>query len=208
MDTDTFDTLLDSSAPATRTLEPREIRALSSRARSQARRGRRRVRTTALTGAIGLLLVGGTGLAVASGDWSWIDGLENPDRSYAFTAPTWGECELRVSGYTMSNVFVQGDVNRIVDDWFATTDVEAAAAPYVQKYLDFTRQSNAESPELESDPRQADLDAWLAHEQALGEALHDELVAHGYDGAALAGAQARSQLHCEGEDWGGEGGEQ
>lgn len=208
MDTDTLDALLDASAPAMRTLEPREIRALSSRARTRARRGRRRARTAALTGAVGLLLVGGTGFAVASGDWVWIDGLENPDRSYAYTAPTWGECELRVSGYAISDVFVQGDVNRIVDDWFATTDVEAAAAPYVQKYLDFIRQSHAESPDLESDPRQADLDAWLAHEQALGEALHDELVAHGYDEATLAGAETHSQLHCEGEDWGGQGGEQ
>jgi len=204
MDTDTFETLLDSSAPAQRTLDARDVRVLVFRARSRAQRVARRSRTLALGGAITALLVGGSGLALASSGWLWVDGLENPDRSYAYTSPSWGECELRVSGYAISNPFLQADVNQVVDDWFAHADVEAAAARYVPEYLNSIRASNAEAGVNPDGPRQADLDAWLAHEQALGEALHDELVARGFDSTALAGASAHSQLHCDGEDWGGD----
>ncbi|WP_144877502.1 hypothetical protein [Microbacterium sp. 1.5R] len=205
MHTDSFETLLDSSAPPARTLGTDDVRALASHARSHVRRTGRRSRALVLGGAITALLVGGTGFATASSTWGWVGGLENPDRSYTYTAPTWGECELRVSGYSVPNPFLRAEVNRIVDDWFANADVEAEVAPFVQKYADFITTSNAQAGIDAQGPRQADLDAWLAHEQALGEALHDELVAHGIDSWMLAGSESHSQVHCDGEDWGGEG---
>src|SRR5690606_10797755 len=29
-------------------------------------------------------------------DWRWSPGLDNPDRSYTYTSPTWGQCEVRI----------------------------------------------------------------------------------------------------------------
>lgn len=208
MTTDPIDALLDAAAPARQEIAAKDIRAMISDARAQvpARRGPRR--TVVLGGALALLLVGGAGVATASSDWLWGDGLDNPDRNYTYTAPTWGECEIRFSGIDTHNIFTQGEVNRIIDEWFATTDVEAAAAPFVNKHLAVIEEAQAVDPETQDDPRLADLNAWTAHEQALSDALYAELRAQGYDSSNLSGGASHSQLHCEGEDWGGEGGEQ
>jgi len=66
--------------------------------------------------------------------------------------------------------------------------------------------SSTQDPDAQADPRIADLNAWTAHEQALGDALYAELKKHGYEPGDLAGSSSHSQLHCDGEDWGGEGG--
>ncbi|MBD3941559.1 hypothetical protein IF188_07605 [Microbacterium sp. NEAU-LLC] len=205
MTPDLLDELLDRSAPATRAADPAGLRAMIGDASRTAKPRRRRIGLAA--GALTVLLLGGAGVAAASGDWLWGPGLENPDRSYTYTAPTWGQCEIRFSGYDTHNLFIQADVDRVVDEWFASADVEAAADPYVDKYLAVIEDSQASSGDEITDPRLADLNAWTAHEQALYEALGDELQAHGYEPGALAGSTAHSQVHCEGEDWGGEGGD-
>jgi hypothetical protein len=206
MTPDLLDELLDRSAPATRAAASAGLRAMiADAARTAKPRRRRNIGLAA--GALTALLLGGTGVAAASGEWLWGAGLENPDRSYTYTAPTWGQCEIRFSGYDTHNLFLQADVDRIVDEWFADTDVEAAADPYVAKHLAVIEDSQAASGDELTDPRLADLNAWTAHEQALYEALGDELEAHGYEPGALAGSTAHSQVHCEGEDWGGEGGD-
>lgn len=206
MSRDTIDDLLDASAPATPRIDPVDIRRIAIAARAETAPPRRVRRTAALSGALALLLVAGAGVATATSDWLWGAGLENPERSYSYTAPTWGECEIRVSGIETHNVLTQASVNRIVDEWFATTNVEAAAAPFVDEHLAVLETAQAEDSALQADPRVADLNAWTAHEQALSDALFAELRAHGLDTSALAGAESHSQLHCEGEDWGGEGG--
>lgn len=206
MNRDQLDDLLDESAPAARTIEPNHLRAMVIDARAQSSTPKRRRRAAILSGALAVFLAGGAGVATAAGDWLWGDGLENPDRSYTYTSPTWGECEIRFSGIETHDIFTQADVNTIVDEWFATTDVEAAAAPFVEEHLAVVEKSQEADPEVQKDPRLADLNAWTAHEQALGEALSDELRAHGFDSDRLAGSEAHSQVHCDGEDWGGEDG--
>ncbi|GAA5198948.1 hypothetical protein [Microbacterium jejuense] len=209
MTPDLLDELLDRSAPATRAADPAGLRSMIHDASRRARPRRRRSIGIA-AGALTVLLLGGAGVATASGDWPWSAGLENPDRSYIYTAPTWGQCEIRFSGYDTHNLLIQADVNRVIDEWFENTDVEAAAAPYVGRHLaqlKADQAAQAAAGDEITDPRLADLNAWTAHEQALGDALYEELTAHGYDSAALAGSDAHSQVHCEDEDWGGEGGD-
>lgn len=201
MTRDALDDLLDGSAPVAATIDKRDVRAMVADARKEARFAPRAKRTAVITGVLALVMAGGAGVATASSDWLWGDGLENPDRSYVYTSPTWGECEIRFSGYDTHNVFIQADVDRVIDEWFVTTDVEAAADPFVLGHLAVLEASQQDSGEAE-DPRMPDLNAWTAHEQALYDALHEELIARGYDDGALAGSDAHSQIHCDGEDWG------
>ena len=206
---DQLDELLDASAPPPRvTIESAELRAMLAAAKTVVQPPRKKRRTVVLSGALGLLLAGGAGIATASSDWLWSPGLENPDRSYSYTSPTWGECEIRYSGWDTHNPLTQTQVDRIIDEWFANTDVEAAAEPYVAEYLAAVEADMAGSAEEISDPRAPDLNAWRAHDQALSMALYEELKANGFDTGRgdLAGSDAHSQLHCEDEDWGGEGG--
>lgn len=205
---DQLDELLDASAPPPATIRSVDTRAMLAEARTVARPRRRGRRAAVLSGALGLLLVGGAGIATASSDWLWGSGLEDPDRSYTYTSPTWGECEIRYSGWDTHNPVTQLQVNRIIDDWFANTDVEAAAEPYVAEQLAAVEADLAASEETATDPRQPDLNAWRAHDQALSMALYEELKANGIDTGRgdLAGTDSHSQLHCEGEDWDGEGG--
>lgn len=208
MTRDQLDDLLDASAPPHAMIQPVEMRAMLAEARTVALPRRPKRRTVVLSGALGLLLAGGAGIATASSDWLWSPGLENPDRSYSYTSPTWGECEIRYSGWDTHNPLTQAQVDRIIDEWFANTDVEAAAEPYVPEQLAAVEADLAGSEETVSDPRTPDLNAWRAHDQALSMALYEELKANGIDTGRgdLAGTESHSQLHCEGEDWGGEGG--
>lgn len=202
MTPDPLDELLDHSAPARPHPDPADVRAMIAAARGDAPVRRRARRTALLSGALALLLVGGAGVAVASSDWLWNPGLDDPNRVYSYTSPTWGECELRFSALDTHDAGKDSQVNRIIDDWFATTDVEAAAAPLVVKYLDELESAQAADPTQAVDPRVADLNAWTAHEQAVGELVHEELEANGFDSDALAGTESHSQVHCDGEEWG------
>ena len=202
MTADPLDDMLDRSAPAPVAAEPVDIHAMIVAARAEPVRPRRARRTAVLSGVLALFLIGGAGVAVASSDWLWGPGLEDPDRVYTYTSPTWGECELRFSAMDTHDPLKDAQVNSIVDAWFATTDVEAAAAPLVPKYLATLEDADAEDPSAESDPRRADLNAWTAHEQAVSELIYSELNANGFDSDALAGTNAHSQVHCDGEEWG------
>lgn len=202
---DDLDDLLDASAPAADMIEKTDVRAAVLAARVEVERRPRVRRAAILSGTLAMLLIGGASVAAATSDWLWSDGLENPDRSYSYTSPTWGECEIRFSGFETHDPTTQPDVDRIVDEWFATTDVEAAAAPFVDKHLRQIESDQAAAVDEVPDPRRPDLNAWFAHDAALSEALHDELKAHGYDTGEgdLAGSEAHSQVHCDEEDWGG-----
>ncbi len=204
MTADPLDEMLDRSAPGRYEPDPALTHAMIVAAREESRplTRRRRRRTVALSGLLALFLIGGTGVAVASSDWLWGPGLDDLDRVYTYTSPTWGECELRFSAMDTHDVFTNAQVNRIVDEWFASTDVEAAAAPLVPKYLATLEAADDADASAEADPRRADLNAWTAHEQAVGELIHDTLQNEGFGGDVLAGTDAHSQVHCEGEEWG------
>lgn len=166
-----------------------------------------RRRRAVLGGVLALALVGSAGVAVANSDWSWIPGLEDPRRSYTYASPTWGQCELRFA-YDTVTPWERHEVDRIVDDVFADPDLHLKAEPLVHKYLARIEAEQAARPEEKADPRTPDLNVWLASEQAVFELMHDALAAHGYvpdSGAGMTGGT--SQVHCENEDWGGEGGE-
>lgn len=99
MDTEQLDDLLDASAPVARVVDAVDIRAMMADAAEAARpvRSRRRVRTGIAAGATALaLIIGGGGVAVASGLVSWPSGFEDPDGSYAFTLPSGRACEVRL----------------------------------------------------------------------------------------------------------------
>ncbi|MGG1909201.1 hypothetical protein AB1285_19195 [Microbacterium sp. NRRL B-14842] len=123
MTTDPLDDLLDGSAPPTPAVAGHELRAMIDASRGRARP---RLRSRGVIAAVtAVVLVGGAGVATASSDWLWGDGLEDPARSYRFTAPTWGECEIRFSRLDTHNPLIQADVDRVIDQWFASADVEA-----------------------------------------------------------------------------------
>jgi hypothetical protein len=202
MATDPLDEMLDRSAPRQASPDPEDLRAMILSARAETKPPRRGRRRAVLSGALALFLIGGTGVAVASSDWLWSPGLEDSDRIYSYASPTWGHCELRFSALDTHDMFIDAEVNRIVDDWFETTDVEAAAAPLVPGILAELEESRTADPTVESDPRQADLDAWTAHEMAVDELVHAELAENGFSSDALGGTESHSQVHCDGEDWG------
>lgn len=204
MTREALDDLLRASMPPTAEVSEGNLRRMLDEARVVARSRRAPRGRTMLAVVVSLLFVGGAGVATAAGDWLWIDGLEDPDRSYHYTAPTWGECEIRFSGLDTHNPAIQADVNRIIDEWFATADVEAEARPYVAEHLKVI-EAGAAADDSAPDPRVADLNAWGAHDAALQSALYAELESHGYDadGGALEGSESHSQVHCDDEDWGG-----
>lgn len=197
MTPDPLDDLLDRSAPRTVAVRDDDLRAMVRDARREQRMPRRR-RIGMVSGVLALLLIGGAGVATASSPWLWGAGM-NPNRSYAYTSPTWGACELRHGDYVAANPFHQFEIDRIIDEWFATADISAEVEPLIDKYLDVLEDSQAREPEPITDPRLPDLNYWTAVEQAVGEALHEELQRNGFDTGSVTGSS--SQVHCEGEVW-------
>jgi hypothetical protein len=124
----------------------------------------------------------------------------HPTRSYTYTSPTWGQCELRQGNFVAANPLRQLELDRVIDEWFATANVSAEVEPLIGKYLKVIEDSQANAPEPITDPRLPDLNYWTAVELALGEALHEELDAHGFGTANVT--SSAGQVHCEGEDWG------
>ncbi len=98
MDDDRLHRMLDASAPTARALDESVVRMMMTDAETVARPSRRRRRVrVGLTAAASLaLLIGGGGVAIASGLVSWPTGFEDPDGSYAFTLPSGRACEVRL----------------------------------------------------------------------------------------------------------------
>lgn len=106
MTLDPLDALLERSTPATRQADPADLHAMMVSAKQQTRPIRRR-RIGVVAGVLSLVLVGGAGVATASSTWLWGAGME-PNRSYTYTSPTWGECELRQGNFvTAAPIFRQ-----------------------------------------------------------------------------------------------------
>jgi hypothetical protein len=197
MTPDPLDTLLERSAPAVRAADPADLHTMIASAAQQARPPRRR-RIGIAAGIISLALVGGAGVATASSTWLWGAGMD-AHRSYTYTSPTWGQCELRQGNFVAANPLRQFELDRVIDQWFATADISAETEPLIGKYLDVIEDSQANAPEPSADPRVPDLNYWMAVEQAVSEALYVELRAQGFGRGSVT--NGGSQVHCEGEQW-------
>lgn len=209
---DPIDDLLDRSAPALSDRGAGRDAALQQMMKDAGdtvrppRTSRRRIAAT--SGVLALLLTGGAGVAVANSDWLWISEVDS-HRSYSYVSPSWGQCELRFGSYAATNPLDQAGVDRVIDAVFADPDLEEKAAPLAARHLAEIESDQAADAEADEDPRTADLNAWVAHDQAVNDLVNDALGEHGYgtgEGDAVTGASG--QVHCEGEEWGGEGGEQ
>lgn len=197
MTLDPLDALLERSTPGTREPDPADLHAMIVSAKQQTRPIRRR-RIGVVAGVLSLVLVGGAGVATASSTWLWGAGMES-NRSYTYTSPTWGECELRQGNFVAANPLRQLELDRVIDEWFATASVSAAVEPLIGKYLDVVEDAQANEPEPITDPRLPDLNYWTAVDQAVGEALHAELLSRGFGQGSVT--NSASQVHCDGEQW-------
>lgn len=73
---DQLDDLLDASAPASHAIDQQDVRVMATAARAEASKPRSRRRAVALSGGLVLVLLGGAGMATATSDWRWGEGLE------------------------------------------------------------------------------------------------------------------------------------
>jgi hypothetical protein len=203
MTPDPLDDLLDRSGPRTSVAPKLDIEAMIADARRELP-PRRRVPRVVLGVGLAALLVAGAGVAAASSSWEWGSGTSDPARSYTYTSPTWGACELRFGDYVAANPLRQIELDQVVDDWFANTDIEREAAPLVEQNLKRLQQQQREDADvIITDPRLPDLNYWFASDQAVGELLDRELKQHGFDGSEGTGLESgASQVHCEDEQWG------
>ncbi|MFJ2535786.1 hypothetical protein [Microbacterium maritypicum] len=197
MTPDHLDALLERSAPPTYAADPADLRAMIVSAAQQERSKRRR-RTGIMAGVLSLMLVSGTGVAAASSPWLWAVGM-NSSRSYTYTSPTWGQCELRQGNFVAADPFRQFELDRVIDEWFATANVSAEVEPLIGESLDVVEESQANKSEPITDPRLPDLNYWAAVDQAVHGALYAELVLQGFDQGSVT--SSASQVHCAGEQW-------
>lgn len=193
MTPDPLDTILERSAPATSAADASDLRAMIASARTQVRPPRRR-RLGIAAGALTLVLAGGVGAAAASSSWDWNAGM-NPNRSHTYTSPTWGECELRVGNIVAANPLRQFELDRAIDDWFATADVAAEVEPYIARHLEVFDEEQSNS----SDPSAADTYYWVAVNESVWDAMSTGLSERGFDNASIS--TGSGQVHCEGEQW-------
>jgi len=197
MTPDPLDALLDRSAPPVRAADPADLQAMIASAAQQARPKRHR-RIGIVAGVLSLVLVSGAGVATASSIWLWGAGMAS-NRSYTYTAPTWGQCELRQGNFVAANPLRQFELDRVIDEWFATADISAEVEPLIGKYLEVVEDSQGNEPEPIADPRLPDLNYWTAVDQAVSEAMYVELLANGFGPGSVTNSSG--QVHCDGEQW-------
>jgi hypothetical protein len=93
MTRDVLDDLLDAAAPAVRTIDDRDLRAIVADARTDARVTPRAKRTAIISGALALLMAGGAGVATAADYFDWAS-LNNPIGSYTYEVPSGATCDI------------------------------------------------------------------------------------------------------------------
>ncbi|MEJ1091976.1 hypothetical protein [Microbacterium istanbulense] len=203
MNTDPLDALLSDSAPPSRELTTADVRTMLRESRIASAPPRRRRRILAFSAIGATVLAGAAGTAAANSSWIWADG-HNPEWSYTYTAPTWGQCELRYGNLDTYNFWERAEVERIMDELFADPDLAATAAPLVAEYEEWWQQQALKDPALGEDPRKEDLIAWFANDAAVMDLIHEALLDNGYSPAEQQGVSgSTSQVHCDREDWGG-----
>jgi len=132
----------------------------------------RRRRVGIAAGALAVLLVGGAGTAYATGGFTWAPWAQHPVGAVPFTMSNGFECELRFSGYTDgTDPGFLDEVNHTLEEWYASTDVVAAAERLVPAKRIEVEKLRAEEP---VDP-EADITVLSPEEQAK-ELVHREWV--------------------------------
>lgn len=162
MDSEQLDELLAASAPAGRAIDPLDVRAMMADAGELARPGRpRRHLKAGIAGAAVLaLMIGGGGVAVASGLVSWPSGFEDPDGSYAFTLPSGRACEVRlVIGASEPIEDPTAEVDRSV-----AAETERAVQEEVARWL----RDGAPDRDLDLPAAEADVSAIYEEQEAVG----------------------------------------
>ncbi|MEZ3161259.1 hypothetical protein AB1K54_12065 [Microbacterium sp. BWT-B31] len=216
MTPDLLDDLLDRSAPTTSAVRDDDLRAMMRAARREGRMPRRR-RIAVMSGALALVLAGGAGVATATdGFGAW--GIQDPVGAVPFTMANGFDCELRYSGFRAGADFagdpgLLAETNRVLEDWYRSTDVAAEAQKLLPEQRDKATQSLAAA--MDGDPG-ADMSSlspqeraeevahrawsveWFAWDLVVAEledrALRDAGISQG--GGRFAGAERSSQIQC------------
>ncbi|GAA1913782.1 hypothetical protein GCM10009775_03070 [Microbacterium aoyamense] len=192
MTPDQLDDLLDRSSPTTRAPRDADITAMIADARAEAPRPRKR-RIAIGAGVLTAVLIGGAGVAVAADRFSWWPWAQDPVGAVSFTMPNGFECELRLSEYSGGGdpAFL-ADVNRALEEWYASTDVVALAeARLPQKRADYAAMTSAQDSELEAQLAEltpAERDEAIAHNAWAAEWTAWDLVVSDLETEALRDA--------------------
>lgn len=199
MSPEPLDDLLDRSAPVVRRADDATIAAMIADAREMSVPRRRRRRLVVAGGVLTALLVGGAGIATAAEVFDWGSWLEDPVGEYALTLPSGLECTVRIAHYTAADPAVAHEVNRIVEDWWRSTDVAAATEPLIPQMIDQIRAADttvyiAETGETVpggygTDWYDADQEYHFAFANAVGELEHEVLGEHGISTEELGAAR-------------------
>ncbi len=213
MTPDTLDDLLDRSAPVTRTAVDAATTAMILDARAAASPSPKRKRTFAIAGALALVLTGTTGVAVATDGFTWGPWLQDPLASYSVTLPSGLECDVRIAHYSsVVDPAVAADVNRIVEEWWRSTDVAVAAKALTPQMIDQMRAAEntvyiAETGETVpggygTEWYDADQEYSFAFDMAIGELESSVLRQHGYTPEVLGavGLDGGYGVQCFDED--------
>jgi hypothetical protein len=210
MTPDLLDDLLDRSAPLRESPPSADFDAMIADARGEVPRVHRApILITA--GALAVVLGGGAGVAAATdGFAAWAPWAQNSVRAVPFTMANGFECELRFSEWTggTDQAFLN-EVNSILESWYGSTDVVAAARLLVPSALDDLGPGIELAPGETLDtlpPGEAEhrewAKQWVAWDIAVSEAESNELARHDIaPGDPRFGASERSsQIQCFDED--------
>lgn len=197
---DSLEARLDRSTPPTEALGPERIEAMIAHSRSRAGGGRRApglVIGTVL--AVGLL--GGAGAAAAGGLIEWAPELDDAVGGVQFTMSNGFTCEIRTSKYTLgADDSYIAEINRELEDWYATGDVIAAAERELPEALArYDGAAGGAAPaSADSSRHQTYLREWMAWNEALMDAEHSALESRGFAAKdpRRSGSERMSQIVC------------
>ena len=216
MNPDPLDDLLASSSPRTAVASRLELEAMIGAVRGEVP-VRSRVPRVALGVGLAVLLVGGAGVAVATDGFDWAPWVQDPVGAVSFTMANGFDCELRFSEYTAgSDAAFLSDVNRLLRDWYGSTDVVSEA----QALLPAQRDQVAAMEAAQPDDPEADMSSltpeeradeienrgwareWLAWSLAVSDLETDALRNGGFaaDDERFVGSERSGQIQCFDED--------
>lgn len=212
MTPDPLDELLDRSAPATRAADDAALRTMMADAAREVPRRRRRRRVAIAAGALAAVLIGGAGVATATDGFRWAPWAQDPLGAVSFTMDSGFDCELRFSPFAggADPMFV-GQANAILEDWYRSTDVPAAAKAHLDQTIqdhDFDMALALEPGEtwesLPPDEAQHRRWAteWLLWDLVVSDLESEELERRGIarDDARFADSTRSGQIQCFDED--------
>lgn len=201
---DPFDDLLDRSAPLSTPPAKADVDAMIAEARRSVPRPLR-PRVLVAAGLAAVLASGGLGIAAATDIFSWAPWAQEPIGAVQFTMANGFQCELRYSGYTGGEdpVFV-GEVNAVLENWYRSADVLAAAEAIVPSKLEDLGPIELQPGEtLETlPPGEAEhrewARQWLAWDLAISDVEWQELASKGIQpgDARMDLSERNGQIQC------------